>query len=146
MDVRTQGPHCRVTGAAGVIDKTIVRALQAQGATTIGADMVTTPEGQQQLDVTSEQYWRALVGKVAANHARLDILVNCAGIAPMAGIEATGSDLWRKAMAVNVEGAAIGMTQFLPLLKAAVGAHRTGPVIINLASAASPRPAPFSAA
>lgn len=135
-----------VTGAAGAIGEAIVTALEAQGAVVIGADVATGGKAAHRLDVTDEQSWSALVAEVTASHDRIDILVNCAGIAPMAAIEATDSALWRKAMAVNVEGAAMGMTQFLPLLKAAVGAHRAGPVVINLASAASRRPAAFSAA
>lgn len=135
-----------VTGAAGAIGKAIASALDAQGATVIAADLAPGMQDVLRLDVTDASSWEEFSTRVGDLHGRLDILVNCAGIAPMASIEATDAALWRKAMAVNVEGTAMGMRSFLPLLRKAAGTHKAGPVIINLASAASRRPAAFSAA
>ena len=134
-----------VTGAAGAIGKAIASALAARGAIVIGADRAAG-ENVRALDVTDHASWTSLAEAVKGEHGHLDILVNCAGIAPMGSIEDTSLDQWRATMAVNVEGTLLGTQVFLPLLRAAEGRTGAGPVIVNIASAASRRPAAFSAA
>lgn len=140
-----QGCTAVVTGAAGAIGKAIMQRLAEQGAHVIGSDS-SAGDAVLRLDVTDEQSWADLVGVVQDRTPHLDILVQCAGVAPMGKIEDISLVDWRAAMAVNVEGVALGMKAFLPLLKAARGRRSGGASIINIASAASRRPSAMSAA
>lgn len=140
-----QGRVALVTGAAGAIGKAIVEALAERGVVTVGADRAAA-DGVRSLDVTDALSWARLENDVRGEHGRLDILVNCAGVAPMGSVEDTSLDKWRSTMAVNVEGALLGTQAFLPLLRETAGTTAAGPTIINIASAASRRPAAFSAA
>lgn len=139
------GRTALVTGASGSIGATIATCLAVQGAAVIGADL-TPSDTIRPLDVTNEASWKTLAQAIGESHGHLDILVNCAGIAPMGKIEELDLDAWRRTMAVNVEGVAIGTKTLLPLLRAAEGRHHGGPSIINIASAAANRPSALSAA
>lgn len=134
-----------VTGGAGMIGAAIVAALEDHGATVIAADL-TGPSSIQRLDVTDPVSWQALAADIGDQLGSLDVLVNCAGIAPMGKLEELDLEVWRRAMAVNVDGVAIGMQTCLPLLRVAGRRFHGGASIINIASAASVRASPFSAA
>jgi 3(or 17)beta-hydroxysteroid dehydrogenase len=79
-------------------------------------------------DVTSEADWQRVVGAIGASAGRLDGLVNSAGIAPMGTVESTDYALWRKVMAVNLDGTFLGCKHAMPLIK------KTGGAIVNISS------------
>jgi len=134
-----------LTGASGAIGQAIHERLAESGATVIGADL--KPNGEiSELDVAAEESWQSFVQTVRSRVEAVDILVNCAGIAPMGKLEDFQLSEWRRTMSVNVEGVALGIREFLPLLKAAQGRRAGGASIINIASAASRRPSAMSAA
>ena len=140
------GRDVLVTGAAGAIGRAICDLFRDNGANVIGADRAAAGSIRE-LDVTDEVSWDALAAKIRDERGKLDVLVNCAGVAPMGRIDALDLNEWRRAMAVNVEGVALGMKVCLPLLKtASQSSSRVGASIINIASAASRRPAAMSAA
>jgi NAD(P)-dependent dehydrogenase (short-subunit alcohol dehydrogenase family) len=84
-----------VTGAASGIGRAVALRLGRDGATVIVADRdvagaAATAEAiraaggngkSHELDVTSDDSWRALMREVAADAQRLDIVVHAAGVA-----------------------------------------------------------------
>lgn len=137
-----EGRVALVTGCTGGIGSVISSALAEAGATIVGADMLddggaftkAVPNGRyQKLDVTDEANWRAVVGKVEADHGRLDILVHVAGIVVVERLANTSLDQWRKQMAVNVDGPFLG-TKVAADLMARTGAdlpHGSSIIIIS---------------
>jgi NAD(P)-dependent dehydrogenase (short-subunit alcohol dehydrogenase family) len=135
-----------VTGAAGNIGEAICHALRQAGAIVCATDRQPDQERAiAPLDVTSEVQWRAAIERVEASHGRLDILINNAGVAPMAHVVDTTIDAWRRCFAINVEGALIGMKAALPLLRRSDD-RPGGASIVNVASAAANKPSPMAAA
>ena len=79
-------------------------------------------------DVTDEAGWDEVVGTTQDQLGALDILVNCAGVFWYGTIENTTYDLWKRLMAINLDGTFLGC-------RAAVKAMRDhGGSIINLSS------------
>jgi 3alpha(or 20beta)-hydroxysteroid dehydrogenase len=55
-------------------------------------------------DVTSETDWAEVVQRVEADHGRIDILINNAGIFRVMGLEDTSLKDWEQLIAVNQTG------------------------------------------
>lgn len=70
------------------------------------------------LDVTSESQWQNVISKTVKQFGHLDILVNAAGIAPIAqSIEEVDLKLWQKVMYINLTGQFLGIKHFFPAMK-----------------------------
>ncbi|QNT79227.1 SDR family oxidoreductase [Entomobacter blattae] len=84
------------------------------------------------LDVTSSVSVNAVIGKIAAQWGKIDIAVNCAGVALLSKAEEMSEDLWDKTLTINLKGTF--------LVSQAVGRimlkHKYGR-IINMASQAA---------
>lgn len=98
-----------VTGGTGGIGTAICARLAKEGASVIAADLsdpgIDNPAVTfHPLDVTSEDSVKALAETVTKDHARLDILVNAAGIEIEKTIEDTSLAEWNHIFAVNVTG------------------------------------------
>lgn len=117
-----------ITGAAGGIGSAIGETVVRLGGIVVATDMADKPGMDQSLDVTSEENWLRVIAKVGAAHGRLDGLVNAAGIAPMGTVESTDYALWRKVMAINLDGTFLGCKHAMPLLK------KHGGSIVNISS------------
>ncbi|HEY8351875.1 MAG TPA: SDR family oxidoreductase [Sphingomonadales bacterium] len=140
-----------VTGASGSIGAAICTRLADAGARVIATDLesripATSPHDWHPLDVTSERQWTDLIRMIRDRHGRLDILVNNAGIAPVERFEEMSVDAWRRCMAINVEGVFLGMKAATALLAESAPHRPGGAAVINLASGAADRPAPYSVA
>ena len=68
----------------------------------------------QVVDVTQPATVRALADKLRGTHGRLDILVNCAGVALIAPLAATSEADWDLVMDVNLRGPVLCTQAFLP--------------------------------
>lgn len=90
-------------------------------------------------DITDKTQCRALVDATLARFGRLDILVNCAGGAPLKAIEAWTDADWRSIMALNLE-AVWNLSQMAAEAMVAQGRG----AIVNISSGASLRPMPMS--
>ena len=136
------GKIALVTGGRGGIGRAIVKRFLAEGATVYAADLTEQgslaehdADGSQfiKLDVTSEADAIAAMDRVRADHGRLDILVNAAGIEIEKTIEDTTLDEWNTSFAVNVTGTFLTSKYALPLMRAAA-AGGTSSSIINFGS------------
>src|SRR4051794_10684653 len=117
-----------ITGAAGGIGSAIAEAVVRNGGIAIASDLESRPGIDHPLDVTSEADWQRVIAAIGASAGRLDGLVNSAGIAPMGTVESTDYALWRKVMAVNLDGTFLGCKHAMPLMKT------TGGSIVNISS------------
>jgi NAD(P)-dependent dehydrogenase (short-subunit alcohol dehydrogenase family) len=113
-----------ITGAAGGIGSAIGKAIVREGGRAILTDMADKPGMDHALDVTSEEDWVRVIGAVG----KLDGLVNAAGIAPLGTVEGTDYALWRKVMAINLDGTFLGCKHGMGAIK------RQGGAIVNISS------------
>ena len=123
------GKIALVTGGRGGIG-TPWKRFVTEGAIVYAADLTEQgslaehdADGSQfiKLDVTSEADAIAAMDRVRADHGRLDILVNAAGI-EIETIEDTTLDEWNTSFAVNVTGTFLTSKYALPLMRAAAAA------------------------
>jgi cyclopentanol dehydrogenase len=82
-----------------------------------------------ELDVTSEESWKAALSAVLERAGRLDVLVNNAGINVRKNIEEMPVESFDAMLAVNVRGPFLGIKHALPVMRAAGGG-----VILNMSS------------
>jgi NAD(P)-dependent dehydrogenase (short-subunit alcohol dehydrogenase family) len=92
-------------------------------------------------DVSSPADVEGLAASVRERWGRLEGLVNCAGIAPMASLDDTDPEIWDRAFAINVRGPYL-------LCRALGGALREGrsPAVVNVSSTLAEKPIPGMAA
>ena len=146
-----EGSVAVVTGAARSIGLACARVMAEQGAAVIMTD-VDREEGQarcealvadglavsfQPLDVTSEAGWSELMDRVLAQHGRLDVLVNNAGICLPSTLEALSFEDFSRMTSVNVDGTFLGCkAAILAMRKSAPEGEAPRGSIINIASIA----------
>ena len=136
--MRLAGKTALITGAAGGIGAEIARRFREEGAAVFVSD-VKCAEGEKtavslgavfiELDVTSEENWKAALAAVLERTGRLDVLVNNAGINVRKNIEEFPVESFDAMFAVNVKGAFLGIKHSLPIMRAAGGG-----VILNMSS------------
>ncbi|WP_136066158.1 SDR family oxidoreductase [Modicisalibacter radicis] len=103
-----------ITGAANGIGKRLAERFAASGARLVLADRSEAVEdvadtlGEAHLalviDVSDETGVEALVARAIERFGRIDVLVNNAGIGPLAAAEAMDAALWDATQAVNLRG------------------------------------------
>ena len=100
-----------ITGAASGLGLADAQVLTEQGARVVMTDIdaerggdLATQIGAMFLpqDVADEARWAEVMEVVQAEYGRLDGIVNNAGIAPIADIETTTTDMWRKTLALSL--------------------------------------------
>ena len=138
---RVEGKVAIVTGGASGLGAADARALSAEGAAVIVTD-VDVDRGEAmaseiggeffEQDVSDEATWARLVEQTVARHGGLDILVNNAGIAIIADIERTTTEIWRRTLAVHLDGTFFGCHYALPAMAASGGGS-----LINMSSTAA---------
>jgi NAD(P)-dependent dehydrogenase (short-subunit alcohol dehydrogenase family) len=139
---RLSGKTAFVTGGASGLGAAIATRLDDEGATVIIADIdaenaaqhaSTLSNGQHsiRLDVTSEEEWKAAETYLQANFAKIDIVVNNAGITTMGSIEELTKDAFLHELHIDVIGVFLGCQMAIRLMKDSGGGS-----IINMSSAA----------
>ncbi|MGL5929676.1 MAG: SDR family NAD(P)-dependent oxidoreductase [Dermatophilaceae bacterium] len=135
MTGELDGKVALVTGAASGIGRACAEALHAAGAVVVLADIDApgllhirdrltdggAPVAAVELDVRDEAAGRAVVERTVAEHGRLDVLVNSAGVMLLApALEADTSE-WTAMIAINVLGLMYLTHAALPHLLACEG-------------------------
>ncbi|MBF6593989.1 MAG: SDR family oxidoreductase [Thermaceae bacterium] len=102
-----------VTGASRGIGLEIAKAMRTAGAHIVVADIDAEvgPKSAAELggdfvhtDVTDSASVKALVARVMAQHGRIDVLVNNAGVVRNTPSEAVPDEEWRWVLSVNLDG------------------------------------------
>lgn len=140
-----------VTGGCSGIGKALVTAYLAEGAKVVAFD-VNDQAGQElahehdsdalryiHCDIASDKSVSAAVISAVAFLGNLDVLVNCAGIAPGAPAELIDTAEWEQVFAVNALGTFLINREVFPHLK------ERGGRVINFASGAGVRGYPGKA-
>lgn len=135
-----QGRVCIVTGGAQGIGEACVRRFAAEGAKPVIVD-VDDARGNTlaqalgvlyvRCDVGDKAQVDALVAQVLAAYGRIDVLVNNAGIMPLAPLAKLKVDEWSRMIDVNIKGVLHGIAAVLPTMTTQGDGH-----IINVASVA----------
>ena len=123
-----------VTGAASGIGAATATRFAAEGATTVRMD-VTPADGVVEVDVRDEAAVLAAFAAVQAEHGRLDIIVNAAGVAGGGPVHMVEAGEWDRVVDINLKGTFFtnkaAVTLMLEQAPNAVGQRGS---IINVAS------------
>ena len=135
MAGRTAGKVVVVTGASQGQGAAEARALQAEGATVIAADVrdpVDPVDGvaYRRLDVSSAEQWADLAEALRQEHGALHGLVNNAGITHREPLWTVTSEELERVLSVNLSGPLLGTQALAPLMSG-------GGSIVNVASLAA---------
>jgi 3(or 17)beta-hydroxysteroid dehydrogenase len=132
-----------VTGGASGIGEAEARMLAREGARVVVTDI--NPEAGRAVaksidalfveqDVAEEATWPALIEQVCDEFGRLDGLVNNAGIAVIASVETTSTEIWRKVLAIHLDATFFGCKFAIPAMRKSGGGS-----IVNTSSTAALR-------
>jgi 3alpha(or 20beta)-hydroxysteroid dehydrogenase len=126
--MKLDGQVALVSGGARGMGETHARALLAEGARVVIADLLDEP-GEAlakelgadalyvHLDVTNEQSWSDAIAAAEQTFGPVSILVNNAGIAHGAPLEQYTLEMWNSIIAVNQTGVFLGMRAVVPGMK-----------------------------
>ena len=124
---RYAGRSAVVTGAGGGVGRALTHALTAAGARVVCADLDLEAARQTaetapgpgsaragRLDVTDAAAVQALVDEVVAEHGRLDLMFNNAGITLLGETQDLTLDQWNAIIDVNLRGVVHGVVAAYP--------------------------------
>ena len=125
-----------VTGGASGIGLATAELLASRGATVAVFDLAHAdlPAGLHPYvaDVTNRESLEAAVAAVGADHGRLDIIINNAGISAVGTVEDNDDATWATVLDVNVTGMARMTAAALPWLRKSPAAS-----VVNVSSIAA---------
>lgn len=144
-----QGQVAVITGAGGGIGRCLAKALAAKGCNLALADInqIALEETRSevantgvkvslhQVDITSAEAMQGFAEAVVAEHGKVNLLLNNAGITIQKSFETHSLKDWELMLGVNLWGVIYGCKYFLPALKEA--GQKEGAHIINLSSMAA---------
>jgi 2-keto-3-deoxy-L-fuconate dehydrogenase len=102
-----------VTGSSGGIGSAIVERFAVAGDIVAGLDLLDS------VDVSRPDDCAAATARILAEHGRIDVLCNNAGIGAVGDVVAAPLEDWQRVFAVNVFGVANMSRAVLPAMRAA---------------------------
>jgi NADP-dependent 3-hydroxy acid dehydrogenase YdfG len=152
--VSRTGKVVLITGASSGIGEATARLLAAAGHRVFlgarRADRIAAvakdiraaggTADHHELDVTDLESMEAFVRAAQESYGRVDVLVNNAGVMPLAMLEALKVDEWNRMIDVNIRGVLHGIAAVLPVMREQGAGH-----IVNVASVAGHRVDPTAA-
>lgn len=119
-----------VTGGASGFGLITSRMLAERGARVIGFD-VNEAEGCRLVDVTDRLAVKSAVDQVVADHGRVDVMINNAGIMPLAFLadHKKAAEAWDRCIDINLKGVLHGIEAVWDHMIGQGGGH-----IVNIAS------------
>ncbi len=125
-----EGKVAIVTGAASGFGLLVSRMLTERGAIVVGLDLTET-EGCRPVDVADRDAVRRAVDAVVAEHGRVDVLVNNAGVMPLAFLadHARAAGPWDRCIDINLKGVLHGIYAVYDHMVGQGGGH-----VVNIAS------------
>lgn len=141
--VRLQGKVALISGGARGMGAVEARLFAKEGAKVVVGDVLEA-EGRQveseiraaggeavfvRLDVASEADWTSAVDTAIHRFAKLDVLVNNAGVGGPGRVEEVTLEAWNRVMAINATGAFLGTRAAIPAMRRAGGGS-----IVNISS------------
>ncbi len=137
-----------VTGGASGIGRALAAALVERGGHVVVADVDAHGARQSAaalgdaasaavVDVTNADAVSDLVARTVAEHGRLDLMANNAGVAVGGRVEELTDRHWDRALAVNLGGVVAGVRAAYPVMR-----RQGGGTILNTASLAGLVPVP----
>lgn len=138
-----------ITGASSGIGEATARRLAAAGHRVflgarreerLAALADSLGAGHQRLDVTSQESVQEFVAAATAEHGRVDVLVNNAGVMPLSTLAELRVAEWDQMIDVNIRGVLYGIAAVLPVMRAQGGGH-----VVNIASVSGHRVDPTAA-
>lgn len=143
ISANIEGKVVVITGASSGLGEATARLLCSEGATVVmaarRADRIKalaeelSGQGGKALavktDVADRQQVKDLVDKAVETYGRIDVMLNNAGLMPLAPLEKLKIDEWDQMIDVNVKGVLYGIAAALPHMKQQKSGH-----IINVSS------------
>ncbi len=137
MNENINGKVIVITGASSGLGEATARLLARQGAIVVlgarRADRIDdlarelTGAGGQALsvatDVRDRQQVKRLVGQAVESFGKIDVMLNNAGVMPLAPLELLKTDEWDQMIDVNIKGVLNGIAAALPHMKEQKGGH-----------------------
>ncbi|MBI1348624.1 SDR family NAD(P)-dependent oxidoreductase [bacterium] len=123
-----------ITGASSGLGEATARLLSSEGATVVLAarradriEALAKELGGKALavptDVTDRKQVQALVDKAVDAFGRIDVMLNNAGLMPLAPLEDLKTDEWDQMIDVNLKGVLHGIAAALPHMKKQKSGH-----------------------
>lgn len=125
-----EGKVAIVTGGRQGIGRGIANLLAQRGAKVVIVNRQDASKEAAEIgggaiaiaaDVTREADWASIAATVEARFGHADILVNAAGVYPLATLADMTPDAWRHVMAVNLDAHVLGARAIVPLMRKAGG-------------------------
>jgi len=141
-----------ITGASSGLGEATARMLAANGAKLVlgarrldrlqalAAELSLPADAVVQTDVSHAEQVQALVDRAMRLHARVDVLLNNAGLMPHSPLERGKIADWDRMIDVNLKGVLYGIAAVLPHMKVQGSGH-----IINVSSVGGHKVRPGSA-
>ncbi|MBS0403461.1 MAG: SDR family oxidoreductase, partial [Proteobacteria bacterium] len=105
--------HLVKAGAKVVLGARRLDRLQA-----LALELGLAKDAAFQMDVTDREQVKALVEHAVRLHGRIDVMINNAGLMPLAPLEMLRFDEWNQCIDVNIKGVLWGIAAALPHFKA----------------------------
>jgi len=116
-----------VSGSTSGIGRAVADRLASDGLTVVGAS--DDADGASRVDVSDRAQVEAFVERVVAEHGRVDVLCNAAGVKVAGTVLDTDLETWERTFAVNVTGVFLLTKAVLPHM-----IERRSGVVVNIGS------------